>query len=109
MNQFSNRLAILRTLFVCVLALPFSVFAQSETQIAYEAGAYDRSAKLGAAALARDPGNNSLRLIVANSLAWTGRLDAAILQYEKLFGTALENSGKVGIANIMRWRGRANA
>jgi tetratricopeptide (TPR) repeat protein len=108
MNQFSNRLAILRTLFVCVLALPFSVFAQSETQIAYEAGAYDRSAKLGAAALARDPGNNSLRLIVANSLAWTGRLDAAILQYEKLFGTALENSGKVGIANIMRWRGRAN-
>jgi tetratricopeptide (TPR) repeat protein len=108
MNQFSNRLAFPRALFLCLLALPVAVQAQSETQIAYEAGAYGRSAKLGAAALAQQPGNHDLRLIVANSLAWSGRLDAAVLQYEKLLGTPLENSGKVGIANIMRWRGRAN-
>jgi tetratricopeptide (TPR) repeat protein len=108
MNQFSNRLAISCGLLLCFLALPFATYAQSDAQVAYDAGAYGRAAKLGAAALAQQPGNDSLRLIVANSLAWSGRLDAAVLQYEKLYGTPLENSGKIGIANVMRWRGRAN-
>jgi hypothetical protein len=109
MNQFSNRLAIFRGLLFCIFALPyFPVQAQNETQTAYEAGAYGRAAKLGAAALSQQPGNHDLRLMVANSLAWSGRLDAAVLQYEKLYGTPLENSGKVGIANVMRWRGRSN-
>ncbi len=93
---------------LCLLTTSFSVFAQSEINQAYETGAYTRAAKLGASALIKDPGNNQLRLIVANSLAWSGRLDAALEQYEKLFGTALDSAGKIGVANILRWRGRAN-
>jgi tetratricopeptide (TPR) repeat protein len=121
MNLFSYRLADCRARFiklvrpslicglsVFLLAPPAMAQAQTELQAAYESGAYSRVAKLGASALAQQPGNHDLRLMVANSLAWSGRLDAAVLQYEKLYGTVLDASGKVGVANVMRWRGRAN-
>ena len=75
-------------------------------QSAYQAGSYLLAAKLGAKALVDEPANHALRLVVANSLAWSGRLDAAIEQYEKLAGTKLDSAGKIGVANIYRWRSK---
>jgi tetratricopeptide (TPR) repeat protein len=72
----------------------------------YEVGRYFDSAKAGAKRLVVEPNNIDLRLLVANSLSWSGRLDAAIEQYERLIKTRLESAAKIGIANIYRWRGK---
>ena len=78
-----------------------------DVQAAYDSAAYLLAAKLGSKALIEQPGNHALRLVVANSLAWSGRLDAAIQQYEKLVSTPLDAAGKIGVANIYRWRGKS--
>ena len=56
--------------------------------------------------LSQEPGNDELRMIVADSLAWTGRYADAIGQYQMLAGTSLSDSGALGLANIYRWTGR---
>ncbi len=76
-------------------------------QAAYIEGAYSTAAKLGAAALVTQTNNANLRLLVANSLSWSGRLDAAVEQYEKLMNSPQAAAAKVGQANILRWRGKA--
>jgi len=75
----------------------------------YEAGDYSGAARAGAAALAARPDDHALRAMVADSLAWSGRLDAAVEQYERLYGTPLDARGRVGVANVLRWRGRPEA
>ena len=72
---------------------------------AFQKDDYYNAAAIGSVALAQSPQNHALRLVVANSLSWTGRYEAAIAQYEMLFGTDLEAAGRVGIGNIFRWRG----
>jgi tetratricopeptide (TPR) repeat protein len=77
---------------------------------AYEAGDYYRAARLGRASLAAEgKGSLPLRLAVANSLAWTGRYDAALEDYRALLGTDYEPRARVGIANILLWQGRPDA
>ncbi len=78
----------------------------ADVQTAFETGAYSKAAKLGAATLVSQPNNLALRLLVANSLSWSGRLDAAFEQYEKLVTGPLSAAAKVGQANILRWRGK---
>ena len=53
-----------------------------------------------------DPGNDEIRMIVADSLAWTGRYAEAITQYQKLAGTTLSDNAALGMANAYRWSGR---
>ena len=74
----------------------------------YEAGDYRGAAALGEDILRRTPGMHALRLAVANSLAWTGRYDAAVEHYRLLLGTPYEARGRLGIANALRWRGRSD-
>ena len=77
---------------------------------AYEAGDYYRAARLGRASLAAEgKGSLALRHAVANSLAWTGRYDAALEDYRALLGTGYEARARVGIANLMLWQGRPDA
>jgi len=77
---------------------------------AYEAGDYYRAARLGRAALRGEAaGSNGLRYAVANSLAWTGRYDAALADYRALLGTDYEARARVGIGNVMLWQGRPDA
>jgi hypothetical protein len=77
---------------------------------AYEAGDYYRTTRLGRAALAAEAsGSLSLRYAVANSLAWTGRYDAALEDYRALLGTDYDARARVGLANIMLWQGRPDA
>jgi hypothetical protein len=74
----------------------------------YENADYAAAARLGLEVLNAAPGLHALRFAVANSLAWTGRYDAAIAQYRQLFGTAYDARARVGAANVLRWRGQAH-
>jgi tetratricopeptide (TPR) repeat protein len=74
----------------------------------YQAGAYEAAARLGLEVLARAPGQQGLRFAVANSLAWTGRYDEAIAQYRQLFATPYDSRARIGMANVLRWRGQAH-
>jgi tetratricopeptide (TPR) repeat protein len=74
----------------------------------YEAGDYEAAAKLGQQVLDSAPGQHGLRFAVANSLAWTARHDEAAAQYRRLFGTPYDARARVGLANVLRWRGQAH-
>lgn len=59
--------------------------------------------------LPTDPGNppdEELKLIFANSLAWTGNLYAAISAYKDLASGTYANEATIGLANVDRWLGR---
>ena len=77
---------------------------------AYEAGDYYKAARLGREALRGDAAESSaLRYAVANSLAWTGRYDAALEDYRALLGTGYEARARIGMGNVMLWQGRPEA
>ncbi len=69
-------------------------------------GDYDAVAKQGLLLLAQDANNHDLRLLVANSLAWTGFLDQAIVQYRQLLSSPLASDASIGLANALRWKGQ---
>lgn len=70
------------------------------------AGDYQSAGTEGLALLAKERTDDSLQLIVANSLAWTGRLEDATATYQGLTQGKYANDAAVGMANIERWRGR---
>jgi tetratricopeptide (TPR) repeat protein len=72
----------------------------------FDAGDYWSVGSDGPAILRKEPGNNQLRMMVAESLAWTGRYTEAIKQYRMLSGTPLSDSAALGMANVYRWNGR---
>ena len=72
----------------------------------YQAGDYEAAARLGLEALRRAPEQHELRFAVANSLAWTGRYEPALEHYRQLVGTAYDVRARVGMANVLRWRGQ---
>jgi hypothetical protein len=74
----------------------------------YEAGDYQRAARLGLRLIAEGGDTPELRYAVANSLAWTGRYDAALAQYRALLGTSYDGRAKLGMANIRLWNGEAH-
>jgi hypothetical protein len=80
--------------------------AAQEFKTLFETGSYRASLIPGAKALSLSPDDNELRLQLANALAWTGRYDAAIAQYERLLvDQNFEARARVGLAGILRWRG----
>jgi tetratricopeptide (TPR) repeat protein len=103
------------TIAVTLIALSAPpVFAQNspaqEFQARFDAGDYRGALKPGAVALAQSPDDGKLRLSVANALAWTGRYDAAVEQYERLVrNPEFSNAAKIGMANVLRWRGAPQA
>jgi hypothetical protein len=74
----------------------------------YESGDYAGAARLGVDLLKQGPQSHEVRYAVANSLAWTGRYDRAIEQYQGLYGTPYDARARTGVANVLRWRGRAD-
>ena len=50
--------------------------------------------------------DNSVQLMVANSLAWTGSLVEAATIYEYLTNTNQADAANIGLANLQRWSGR---
>src|SRR5439155_4402882 len=77
---------------------------------AYEAGDYYKAVRVGREALRGEAaGSAALRYAVANSLAWTGRYDAALEDYRALLGTDYEARARIGIGNVMLWQGRPDS
>lgn len=72
---------------------------------AYEGGQYTLAARIGATLLAQQSDNPPLRLIVANSLAQTGRFDAAIEQFRRLIGSQVDRAARLGLATVTAWQG----
>ena len=70
------------------------------------AGKYKAVGTEGLALLAKEKPDDALQLIIANSLAWTGRLKEAVPVYEGLTTGKYANDANVGLANVARWRGR---
>ena len=67
---------------------------------------YQAAGTQGLSLLARETPEDELRLVIANSLAWTGRLKESIQQYQPLIDGKLDKEARVGMANAYRWRGR---
>jgi hypothetical protein len=70
------------------------------------AGDYQTIAKEGVTLLAGDNPDDELRLIFANSLAWTGRLQAAVAAYSVMTNGKYANEATLGMASVNRWMGR---
>ncbi len=70
------------------------------------AGNYQAVGTAGMALLAKEKPDEALQLIIANSLAWTGRLKEAVPAYQSLTTGKYANDATVGLANVQRWRGR---
>lgn len=69
-------------------------------------GNYQALGSEGLALMAAEPVDEELQLIIANSLAWTGRVKDAVPTYQSLTKGKFANEANVGLANINRWRGR---
>ncbi len=67
---------------------------------------YQAAGTQGLSLLTKEPPEDELRLVIANSLAWTGRLKESIQQYQPLIDGKLDKEARVGMANVYRWRGR---
>ncbi|MFZ4480930.1 MAG: tetratricopeptide repeat protein, partial [Rhodoferax sp.] len=70
------------------------------------AGDYQAAGTEGLALISKEKLDDELVLIVANSLAWTGRTKEAIPTYQSLANGKLADQADVGVGNIYRWNGR---
>ena len=70
------------------------------------AGNYQAAGTEGLALMATEKLDDELQLIVANSLAWTGRVKEAIPTYQGLGKGKYANEANIGLANVFRWNGR---
>ena len=70
------------------------------------AGNYRAVGTEGLALMATEKREEDLQLIVANSLAWTGRTKEAVAAYQRLVSGKYANEANVGLANLQRWSGR---
>jgi hypothetical protein len=108
-TRLAAALAVAHSLFCTSVLAAGPEVTREVVEQAYDRGEYRSAAVNGARLLAQNKESAeqqaNLRFKVANSLAWTGRYDAAIVQYEKLFGSSLDADARIGIASIMRWRG----
>ncbi len=69
------------------------------------AGDYQAAGTAGLALQEKGGMDDELKLIFANSLAWSGRLSEARQAYQGLTTGKLANEGNIGLANIDRWLG----
>ena len=72
------------------------------------AGNYQAVATEGLLLMSKEKLDDDLQLMIANSLAWTGRMTEAIPTYQGLANGQFANEANVGLANVFRWNGRDN-
>ena len=80
--------------------------AQQQLYDLNTAGDYQTLGTAGLASFQRTPPDDESRLMVANSLAWTGRSKQAEAQYKLIGPGRYKNDAEVGLANLYRWNGR---
>lgn len=110
--QLKHLVVSLATLGVCATAQ-----AQNEPNIAkvlndlYMQGKFADVGTMGSQWLQTQPieVDSALRLKIANSLAWTNRLDEAVVQYEALVKDLEQGpAARLPLANAYRWSGRSD-
>jgi hypothetical protein len=69
-------------------------------------GDYQGVVREGTVLMAKERPDPELQLIFANSLAWTGHLQAAATAYTDLTKGPYSNEAYIGLANVERWLGR---
>ena len=69
-------------------------------------GEYARLGREGLALMKKEKLDDELKFIVANGLAWSGRLHAAERIYQDLLGGDQALNARVALANIQRWQGK---
>lgn len=69
------------------------------------AGDYANAGTQGLLLLQLEKPDDALQLIIANSLAWSGRLREATTTYRGITQAPLADDAKVGLANVQRWQG----
>ncbi|MDP1980727.1 hypothetical protein [Undibacterium sp.] len=67
---------------------------------------YQAAGTKGLELLEREKADPGLRLVIANSLAWSGRMRKAELQYKVLSNSKVRKDARTGLANLYRWKGR---
>lgn len=72
----------------------------------YKAANYKAVAAAGLSLMDKGTVDDRVQLMVANSLAWTGRLAEASTIYEYLTNGKYADTANIGLANIQRWNGR---
>lgn len=72
----------------------------------YAAGDYKGVGIAGLTLIEKGKVDDGVQLMVANSLAWTGRLVEAATIYEHLTNGKHADAANIGLANIQRWSGR---
>ena len=72
----------------------------------YTAAEYAAAAEEGEALMASEKVDDELRLMIANSLAWTGQMSKAEKLYQGVTDPALVGDANVGLASILRWQGK---
>jgi hypothetical protein len=72
----------------------------------YTASNYTQAGTDGLGLVVAEQPDDALKLIIANSLAWTGRLKEATAVYQTVTEEALVPDANVGIANVLRWKGQ---
>lgn len=72
----------------------------------YREGQYGAVAREAQPLLEPGKADDELRLYIANSLAWTGRLEQAVEVYKTLADGEQGTGANIGIANIRRWQGQ---
>lgn len=87
---------------------PLRSTALQQVEALYAEERYAAAGSEGLAALRRNQVDDAVRLKIANSLAWSGRLPEAAQQYRTLLGSAQGNEARIGLANVQRWDGRAD-
>lgn len=70
------------------------------------AGDYQALGSEGMSSFAHTSPDDQTRLMVANSLAWTGRPKQAEAQYKLIGPGRYKSDADIGLANLYRWRGR---
>jgi hypothetical protein len=80
--------------------------AQQRIVDLYTASDYAAAAQEGETLMAREKVDDELRLMIANSLAWTGQISKAEQLYQGVTDPALVGDANVGLASILRWQGK---
>ena len=67
---------------------------------------YQEAGTAGLLLLAAEKPDEDLQLVIGNCLAWTGRLNDALIVYQGLTNGKLSREANIGMANVRRWQGQ---
>jgi hypothetical protein len=80
--------------------------AAKQVEHLFTEGKYELAGTEGLALISKEKVDEQLQVMIANSLAWTGRTKEAGQLYRVLQNGKYKMEAKLGLANLYRWEGR---